>query len=143
MNLYDEKTSAIIAIIGMAFTWLFGDWDMALKVLIVFMIIDYITGLLRGYITQKLSSDVGLKGIARKSVILIVLIVAVLLDRLINNSTWIFRTLICYFYIGNEGISILENCATLGLPIPYRLEEALDQLKEGRKKSNLNNKNER
>lgn len=142
MNIYDERLSGLVAIIGTVFTWLFGGWDIVIKVLVVFMIIDYLSGLLRGYITQKLSSDIGLKGIARKSVILIVLIVAVLLDRLINDSTWIFRTLICYFYIANEGISILENCTALGLPIPVRLAEALEQLKEGNKKSNINNKNE-
>lgn len=136
MNLYDEKVSGLVAVIGTLFTWLFGGWDLALGVLIVFMVIDYLTGLLRGYITQKLSSDVGLRGIARKSVILIVLIVAVLLDRLINGGQWIFRTLIAYFYIANEGISILENCAAIGLPIPTKIREALEQLKDGNKKSN-------
>ena len=142
MNIYNERLSGLVAITGTVFTWLFGGWDIAISVLVVFMIIDYLTGLLRGYITQKLSSDVGLKGIARKSVILIVLIVAVLLDRLINDSVWIFRTLICYFYIANEGISILENCTALGLPVPVRLKEALEQLKEGNKKSNIDNKKE-
>lgn len=137
MNLYDEKLSGLVAIIGTLFTWLFGGWDLGLEVLIVFMIIDYLTGLLRGYITQTLSSNVGLKGIARKSVILIVLIVAVLLDRLINDEQFIFRTLICYFYIANEGISILENCAAIGLPTPPRIRESLEQLKEGNKKSQI------
>nr|MCM0168169.1 phage holin family protein [Paeniclostridium ghonii] len=106
------------------------------------MLIDYLTGLIRGYVTDKLSSNTGFKGIVKKSVMLIVLIVSVLLDRLINNSTWVFRTLICYFYIANEGISILENCTALGLPVPSRLAEALEQLQDGNKKSNINNKNE-
>jgi len=57
-----------------------------------------------------------------------------MLDRLINTGSWVFRTLVCYFYIANEGISILENCAQLGLPIPDKLKEALVQLKEGNKK---------
>lgn len=138
MNIYDERLSGITAIVGTLLTWLFGGWDLALSVLVAFMLIDYLTGLLRGYITDKLSSNIGFKGIAKKSVILIVLIVAVLLDRLINGSTWIFRTLICYFYIANEGISILENCTALGLPVPSRLGEALEQLKEGNKKSTHN-----
>lgn len=143
MNIYDERLSSLVAILGTVFTWLFGGWDIALLVLIVFMIMDYITGLARGAINRKLSSDVGFRGIAKKSVILVVLIVAVLLDRLINDGQWIFRTLICYFYIANEGISILENCAALGLPIPERLSEVLEQLKEGKKKSNISdNKNE-
>ena len=124
----------IVAAIGTGLTWLFGSWDTALVVLIAFMVLDYITGLLRAWINKEVSSDVGLKGIARKTVIFIVLIVAVLLDRLLNTGTWVFRTLICYFYIANEGISLLENCAGLGLPIPERLKDSLAQLKDGEKK---------
>lgn len=123
-----------IAIIGTIFTWLFGAWDTALIVLVVFMVSDYITGVLRGYINKELSSDIGLKGIARKAVILIVLIVAVSLDRLMNSGTWVFRTLICYFYIANEGLSLLENAISLGVPVPERLKDALVQLKDGEKK---------
>ena len=73
-------------------------------------------------------------GIARKSLILVVSIVGVLLDRLLNAETWIFRTLIAYFYITNEGTSLLENCVGLGLPIPQTLQDTLIQLKEGNKK---------
>lgn len=124
----------IIAALGTGITWLFGTWDTALVVLVCFMVLDYFTGVLRAWTNKEISSDVGLKGIARKTVILIVLIVAVLLDRLLNTGTWVFRTLICYFYIANEGISLLENCAGLGLPIPEKLKEALVQLKDGEKK---------
>lgn len=123
-----------VAAIGTCITWLFGAWDTALIVLIAFMVLDYITGLIKAYVNKVVSSDVGLKGIARKSLILIVLIVAVMLDRLLNTGTWLFRTLVCYFYIANEGISLLENCSQLGLPIPDKLKEALIQLKEGNKK---------
>ncbi|NFE93722.1 phage holin family protein [Clostridium botulinum] len=124
----------LVAIIGTGLTWLFGSWDMALGILIVFMVFDYGTGVLRGYIKKELSSDIGLHGIARKAVIFIVLIVAVCLDRLINSGNWIFRTLVAYFYIANEGLSLLENCAALGAPIPVQLLDALAQLKEGEKK---------
>lgn len=124
----------IIASIGTGFTWLFGAWDTALIVLVCFMTLDYCTGLLRGYINKELSSDIGLKGIARKAVIFVVLIVSVLLDRLLNTGTWVFRTLVCYFYIANEGLSLLENCCQLGLPVPDNLRDALEQLKEGNKK---------
>lgn len=124
----------IVAALGTALTWLFGAWDTALIVLVSFMALDYLTGLMRAWINKEVSSDVGLKGIARKAVIFVVLIVAVLLDRLLNTGTWVFRTLICYFYIANEGISLLENCAGLGLPIPDKLKEALAQLKDGEKK---------
>ncbi len=123
-----------IALIGTIFTWLFGAWDTALIVLITFMVLDYATGVLRGYLNKELSSDVGLRGIARKTVIFIVLIVAVCLDRLLNTGTWLFRTLICYFYIANEGLSLLENAISLGVPVPEKLKEALAQLKDGEKK---------
>lgn len=126
--------NAIVATIGTWFTWLFGTWDTALVVLIYFMVLDYCTGLLRGAVNKELSSNVGLKGIARKAVIFIVLIVAVLLDRLLNTGNWVFRSLVAYFYIANEGISLLENCAQLGVPIPDKLKDMLIQLKEGNKK---------
>lgn len=69
-----------------------------------------------------------MKGIAKKGLILIVLLVAFMLDRLLDNGTWMFRTMIAYFYITNEGISILENCAALGVPIPEKLKQAFKQL---------------
>ncbi|EES48132.1 phage holin family protein [Clostridium botulinum] len=124
----------IIAAVGTSFTWLFGAWDLALEVLVLFMVLDYVTGLLRGYVNKELSSDIGLKGIARKAVIFIVLIVAVALDRLLNTGNWLFRTLVCYFYISNEGLSLIENCAALGAPVPEKLLDALAQLKDGEKK---------
>lgn len=123
-----------IACIGTAFTWLFGTWDTAIIVLVIFMTLDYISGVGRASLNKELSSDVGLKGIMRKAMIFVVLIVAVSLDRLMNTGTWVFRTLVCYFYIANEGISLLENAAGLGLPLPPKLTEALAQLKEGNKK---------
>ena len=134
MKIYNLEISSIFAVIGTGFTWLFGSWDTALAVLVVFMILDYATGLLRAYVNKTVSSSRGLKGIARKAVIFVVLIVAVLLDRLLNTGTWVFRSLICYFYIANEGISLLENCAGLGLKIPTKLKDALIQLGEGQKK---------
>ncbi len=128
----------IVMTLGTGLTWLLGTWDTAIVVLILFMALDYATGLLRAWINKEVSSDIGLRGIARKAVIFVVLIVAVMLDRLLNTGTWVFRTLVCYFYIANEGISLLENCAGLGLPIPEKIKDALAQLKEGEKKE-LNN----
>ncbi|WP_160675274.1 phage holin family protein [Clostridium sp. C8-1-8] len=133
--------TSIIAVIGTDITWIFGMWDTALMVLIAFLVLDYATGVIKAYINKIISSDIGFKGIAKKSVIFIVLIVAVLLDKLLNTGTWVFRTLVCYFYIANEGISLLENCVALGLPIPEQLQNALVQLKDGNKKA-VNDKNE-
>ncbi|WP_010293521.1 phage holin family protein [Clostridium senegalense] len=124
----------LVTTLGTCFTWLFGAWDTALIVLVTFICLDYITGLIKGYVKKELSSYIGLKGIARKGVILIVLIAAVSLDRILGNGNWLFRTLICYFYIANEGLSLLENCTQLGLPTPPVLKDALIQLKEGNRK---------
>lgn len=132
MELSYIKSGIIIG--GTCFTWLFGTWDTAIGILVLFMVLDYLTGVIRGYVNKELSSDVGLKGIARKAVIFIVLLTAVALDRLMNTGNWVFRTLVCYFYIANEGLSLIENCGALGLPIPEKLKEALAQLKDGEKK---------
>lgn len=129
-----ENLKIIVTALGTGFTWLFGSWDLAIKILIVFMVLDYSTGVIKAWINKEVSSEIGLKGIARKGVIFVVLIVAVMLDRLLNTGTWVFRTLVCYFYIANEGISLLENCAGLGLPIPSKIKDALAQLKDGEKK---------
>ena len=130
MDKFLEYLKYLVMICGTGITWLLGAWDTAMIVLVSFMIIDYITGLIKGWYTKQLSSDTGLKGIARKFLIVLVLFVAVLLDRLLNTGTWVFRTLACYFYIANEGISILENIVELGLPVPDKLKEALAQLKD-------------
>lgn len=136
-KLFDYIKLLVMAL-GTGLTWLLGVWDMPLITLVIFMILDQLTGVIRGYVNKDLSSDVGLKGIARKCVILIILIVAVMLDRLLNTGSWMFRTMVAYFYIANEGISLLENCASLGAPIPEKLKHALIQLKEGKKKEPIN-----
>ena len=130
MERFLEVLKYLVSVVGTVFTWLFGAWDLALTILIVFMVLDYCTGVLKGYVNKELSSDVGLKGLARKAVILIVLIVAVCLDRLLNTGNWVFRTLVAYFYIANEGLSLIENCAALGAPVPSQITDALAQLKE-------------
>lgn len=124
-----EIFNSVVAYIGSVLTYMFGGWDTCLIVLCWFIAIDYSTGLISATILQKLNSHVGFNGILRKTTILLVLIVAVLLDRLLNQGTWVFRTLVCYFYIANEGISILENCAKSGVPMPPRLISTLEQLK--------------
>lgn len=130
MNIYDERVSTTVAILGTLFTWMFGSWDTALMVLICFVVMDYIMGLIKGYVNKELSSNTGFRGIAKKSVIFIVLIMAVLLDRVLNNSTWVFRTLVCYFYVANEGLSILENCCQIGIKVPVQIQNALEQLRD-------------
>ena len=111
-------------------TYVFGLWDTCLIVLVSFIALDYLTGVWGACIQKNVSSDIGRRGILKKATILIVLIVAVLLDRLINNGIWVFRTLVCYFYIANEGISLLENAVKIGIPVPEKLVDVLEQLKK-------------
>ena len=130
MNNYNEKISILVSFIGTFLTWLFGAWDIALSILVLFIVLDYIAGLIKAFVNKTVSSNVGLHGIARKAVIFIVLIVGVALDRILNSGAWMFRTLVCYFYIANEGISILENCCEIGINVPDPIKKALKQLKK-------------
>lgn len=133
MERIDNIVKVLIATVGTTFTWIFGAWDMALIALVLLMCLDWITGLIKAYITQKLSSDTGLRGIARKALMLIVLAIAVIVDRILNTGNWVFRTMVCYFYIANEGISILENCVESGLKVPDQLKNVLIQLNKEKK----------
>lgn len=120
--------NSVVAVIATFFTWIFGTWDIAIAILIIFMVLDYLTGVIVAYQNRTLNSEVGFKGLIKKCMILVILIVAVMLDRLLNTGTWVFRTLVCYFYIANEGISLLENVSNLGVKIPEKLKDALEQL---------------
>ena len=120
--------NSVVAVIATFFTWIFGTWDIAIAILIIFMVLDYLTGVIVAYQNRTLNSEVGFKGLIKKCMILVILIVAVMLDRLLNTGTWVFRTLVCYFYIANEGISLLENVSNLGVKIREKLKDALEQL---------------
>lgn len=129
MNKMEKIFNSLVALIATFFTYLFGGWDLALKILITFMILDYITGVIYAYVIKTLNSEIGFKGLIKKCMILAVLVVGVALDRMLgNDGTWVFRTLVCYFYIANEGISLLENISNLGVPIPNKIKNALEQL---------------
>lgn len=135
MKLMEKHFNGIVAILATFFTYLFGSWDLALQVLIVFMILDYGTGVLYAYLTDQLNSEVGFKGLVKKCMILVVLIIGVMLDRIVGNGTWVFRTLVAYFYIANEGISLLENVGNIGIPIPNKIRNALEQLNKDNEES--------
>lgn len=134
---YFTGTSAVIGAMGAGlgglFAWLFGAWEIGLQILITLMILDYVSGLICGTKDKQLSSSIGFAGLKKKFTMLIILIVGVLVDRLLGQG-WIFRTLVIYFYITMEAISILENAARLNVPIPPKLKDALVQLQEGNKK---------
>ena len=110
--------------------WFLGGVDGFLYALIAFVIIDYITGVLCAIADKKLSSKVGFKGICRKVLIFILVGIGNILDIYVLGGTGVLRMAVIFFYLSNEGVSLLENAAHLGLPIPERLKSVLEQLHE-------------
>ena len=109
---------------------LLGGMDGFLYALIVFVVIDYITGVMKAVAEKKLSSEVGFKGICRKVAIFCLVGVGHILDTKIIQTGSALRTAVIFFYLSNEGISIGENVAILGLPVPKKLLNALEQLND-------------
>lgn len=119
----------LLAVLGTMANFIFGGWDAALQILILFVVLDYFTGLMAAYFKKELSSDIGRRGIAKKILIFVLIAIAAMLDRVGIIGEPVFRTLACWFYIGNEGLSIIENAAYVGLPIPEPLKNALNNIK--------------
>lgn len=106
-----------------------GGADTSLKAILVVFAIDYITGVCKSIVNKNTNSKVGVKGIIKKVGYLLIIGLATILDRIMGESMAI-RNLVIYFFVANEGISILENWAAMGLPLPKKLFEALEKLKE-------------
>ena len=130
------KLIAVIGVIGSTIASLFGSWDMTLQTLILFMIIDWFTGgvLLPGVFGKSpkspngaLESRAGWKGMCRKCMTLVYVLVAARLDALTGNTY--FRDAVCIGFIANEAVSIIENAGLMGIPLPGILEKAVDILK--------------
>ena len=105
-----------------------GGCDGLFYALIVFVVIDYITGIMCAIINQSLSSEVGFKGICRKVLIFLLVGIANILDVQVIGSGSVLRTAVIFFYLSNEGVSILENAAFLSLPVPEKIKIVLEQL---------------
>jgi toxin secretion/phage lysis holin len=105
-----------------------GGCDGLFYALIVFVVIDYITGIMYAIINQSLSSEVGFKGICRKVLIFLLVGIANILDVQVIGSGSVLRTAVIFFYLSNEGVSILENAAFLSLPVPEKIKIVLEQL---------------
>ena len=114
--------------VGAWLGWFLGGCDGLLYALVAFVTIDYITGVMCAVTDKKLSSAVGFRGICRKLLIFLLVGVAHLLDVNVIGNGSVLRTAAVFFYISNEGVSILENAAHLGLPVPRKLKEILEQL---------------
>ena len=129
-----DKAVKMLAAVGGGIAGLFGGWDPLIQVLAGMMVIDYLSGIVVAAMGRSaktdyggLSSKVGAIGLARKGLMLLVVLVAALLDAAMGMEGSVCRDAACWFYIANEGISILENVGQAGAPYPERLKRLLGQ----------------
>lgn len=127
-----EIYNSVIAIVLTTFVYLVGGLDVAMIALLVAIVLDYISGVIKGYVTKQLSSQTGFRGIVKKVAILIIVMLAVLVDR-VTGETGAIRTLVIYYFVANEGLSIIENLGQTGVPIPQSIKKALKALKKENK----------
>lgn len=123
-----EFICSLLGTIGYLFIYLVGGWDVALQCLVIAIALDYISGLMKAYINKTLSSRIGMRGLIKKLGLLIIVMVGTLVDRATGN-TGAVRTLVIYYFVANEGLSILENLGQAGIPIPQSVKKALKALK--------------
>lgn len=124
-----EFICGLISSLLTTFIYLVGGLDVAISCLLIAIVLDYISGIIKAYITKQLSSEIGLKGIIKKVAILLIVMLSVLIDRVTGESGAI-RTLVIYYFVANEGLSIIENFAAAGVPIPAAIKNALKALKK-------------
>ena len=128
MKQFWNLIQCIFSVLGGYIGYFIGGRDNLLIALIVFMTTDYITGVMCAIADKRLSSSIGFKGICRKVLILIMVGIANLLDLHIIGTGSMLRTAIIFFYLSNEGVSLIENAGHLGLPVPKKIKEVLEQL---------------
>lgn len=119
----------IFSVIATTFIYLMGGIDVALQSLIIVIIIDYLTGIASAIYNKDLSSKIGFKGILKKISYLCVVALSVVIDKLLGQSGLI-RTLVIYFFVANDGLSIVENMAEMNIKLPKKLIDALEQIKK-------------
>jgi toxin secretion/phage lysis holin len=120
---------SILSAISTTLLFILGGWDIALQSLIVVMIIDYLTGISKSYVAEKLNSNKGFKGIVKKLAMLGLVAIAVIIDRLVGD-TGLIRTFLIYYLVANEGLSIIENLGEMDIIVPEFLKKRLEQLKD-------------
>lgn len=120
---------SVAGAIGAAIGFMFGEVNGLFWALIAFMALDYVTGVIVAVINKRLSSEVGFKGLAKKLLILVFVAVGHIVDTYILGGTPAAMSAVMLFYLANEGISIIENAAALGLPVPKKLKDIMEQIK--------------
>ena len=138
--MWDKIIKGACAILGVI-AGLYGEWTAALSILAIMMGVDYITGVLVAITGRSpktdgggLSSKIGFIGIAKKGFIMLIVLVATQLDRAIGNTSMVFQTATVFYYIANEGLSILENADLMGVPFPAFVRKRLESMREEKDK---------
>ena len=127
----------VFAAVGGWLGYFLGGCDGLLVALVMFVAVDYITGVMCAVVDKNLSSEIGFKGIARKVLIFLLVGIANILDVQVIGTGSVLRTAVIFFYLSNEGVSLLENAGHLGLPIPEKLKDILAQLHDRAEKDLL------
>lgn len=135
MKEFWNSIQLVFTAVGGWLGWFLGGCDGLIIALVIFAALDYVTGVMCAIADHKLSSAVGFKGIARKVLIFALVGVGHILDTQVIGTGSILRTAVIFFYLSNEGVSLLENAAHLGLPIPEKLKVVLEQLHDRAEKS--------
>lgn len=132
----------ILAAVGGWLGYFLGGCDGLVYALILFVAADYVTGVMCAAVDKRLSSEIGFKGICKKVLIFVLVGLANILDVQIIGTGSVLRTAVIFFYISNEGVSLLENAAHLGLPVPEKLKDILQQLHNRAEEVDENDKSE-
>ncbi len=141
MREFWNGVQVVFTAIGGWLGWFLGGCDGLLYALIAFVVIDYITGVMCAVADKKLSSAVGFKGICKKVLIFALVGLGHILDTRVIGAGSVLRTAIIFFYLSNEGVSLVENAAHLGRPVPKKLKEVLEQLHDRVEKEDNDDKN--
>ena len=128
MREFWNSIQLIFAAVGGWLGWFLGGCDGLLYALIAFCIIDYLSGVACAIADHNLSSQIGFKGIFKKVLIFLLVGIGHILDTQVIGSGSVLRTAVIFFYLSNEGVSLIENAAHLGLPIPEKMKDVLEQL---------------
>ena len=121
--------TGVLAGVSGVLSYIFGPWDAMIMVLIAVVALDYITGVAYAAVSKTLSSVIGFKRLLKKVFIFVLVALSTMLDKLVPATNGAVRSAVCMFYIANEGLSILENCALMDVPVPKPLRDALEALK--------------
>ena len=129
MDKFFDWTSTVIGIVGGFFAAIFGQWDSILWALLVIMVLDYLTGVIKAIYTKTISSEIGFKGLLKKITILIIVALSNVLQQVTGDNVAI-REIVIMFYIANEGISVLENVAVIYPRMPKAIKDILLQIRD-------------